>query len=161
MSTMTKTGSQEERIAVFSWLPGFVRIGIERGDCLDLYQTQRCNAGIGDTSQSLFIHPRRGVSTLNQILRYLRRRRSAFSLTPVGVPPAKIVWLKPDLRKPPHSSTGLLPRFRPFQVHIEKLQYRRIALDLVLLLGEPVAFVVKDDVLHRHPILLDGGDDIV
>src|SRR5207249_7632530 len=47
------------------------------------------------------------------------------------------------------------------QVAVEELQDLAVALDLVLLLEEPVTLVGEDDVLDGHAVLLDRGHDVV
>src|SRR5262245_25467991 len=49
----------------------------------------------------------------------------------------------------------------PLEVPVEEVQDGPVALDLVLLLGEPVPLVVEDDVLDRHAVRLHRRDDVV
>jgi hypothetical protein len=46
-------------------------------------------------------------------------------------------------------------------VRIQKLQHFAVAIDLVFLFHEAVAFVGEDDVLHGHVVFLDGGYDFI
>ena len=44
---------------------------------------------------------------------------------------------------------------------IEELQDGAVAFNLILLFGEAMAFIWKDDVFYRNAVLLHRGDNIV
>mmetsp|Transcript_61330 Transcript_61330/g.144966 ORF Transcript_61330/g.144966 Transcript_61330/m.144966 type:complete len:401 (+) Transcript_61330:1400-2602(+) len=47
------------------------------------------------------------------------------------------------------------------QILVEELDHAAVGLDLVLLLREAVALIVEHQVIHRHAVLLDRGDDVI